>query len=199
MPEVIALPAFPAPMRWLNRAESWRVDGDDGLSITAGSGTDLFTDPGTGDRFDNAPALIGRVEGDFTLSTRVSFDGRATFDAGVLLLYGGERTWAKLCLEVSPQGRLTVVSVVTRGVSDDCNSVTVDGDAARLRLSRVGQAFAFHLGSDDGHWHLIRYFALDGEPEAGFLAQSPTGQGCTVRFAAICHVPERLRDLRDGR
>jgi regulation of enolase protein 1 (concanavalin A-like superfamily) len=199
MTEAIALPAFPAPLRWLNPAASWRIDGDDALTVTAGSGTDLFADPGTLDRFGNAPALVGLIEGEFTLSARMAFDSRAAFDAGVLLLYGGERTWAKFCLEVSPQGRLTVVSVVTRGVSDDCNSITVDGDAARLRVSRVGRAFAFHVAADDGNWQLIRYFALDGEPETGFLAQSPTGDGCSVRFTEIRHAPERLGDLRDGR
>ncbi len=194
----ISLPAVPAPLRWLNTATSFSIDGDDALSIGAGPGTDLFTDPGGDARFANAPALIGRLDGDFTLSARIRTDLLSTFDAGVLLLHAGEDAWAKFCLELSPQGRPTVVSVVNRGVSDDCNSIRPEGDDIRLRISRVGTAFAFHVAIDGDFWHLIRYFALDGDPEVGFLAQSPTGNGCTVRFTDIRHSAKRLSDLRNG-
>ncbi|MEU4835416.1 DUF1349 domain-containing protein [Streptosporangium sp. NPDC023615] len=198
MSETVTLPAFPAPLRWLNRPAGWSVDGDGALTVEAGPGTDLFTDPGGPDRFANAPALVGRLEGDFTLSARVGVDLLSTYDAGVLLLHADEHTWAKFCLEMSPQGRPTIVSVVTRGVSDDCNSLTLEGDDIRLRISRIGSAFAFHVSTGTGFWHLIRYFTLDGDPEVGFLAQSPTGQGCAVRFEDVRHSPERLADLRNG-
>ncbi|GAA4514079.1 MULTISPECIES: DUF1349 domain-containing protein [Nonomuraea] len=194
----VSLPAFPAPLRWLNEPEGWRADGDDTLVITAAAGTDLFSDPGEPNRYANAPALVGRLDGDFTLSARVRLDLRSTFDAGVLLLYADGDRWAKLCLELSPQGTPTVVSVVTRGVSDDCNSVPMTGEDIRLRVSRVGAAFAFHVAEGAGAWSLIRYFALDGDPEAGFLAQSPTGQGATVRFEDIRYASKRLTDLRNG-
>ncbi|MET8048535.1 DUF1349 domain-containing protein [Streptosporangium sp. NPDC005286] len=198
MSRPVVLPAFPAPLRWLNPPVGWSVDGDDALAIEAGPNTDLFTDPGGPDRFANAPALVGRLDGDFTLSARVRVDLLTTYDAGVLVLYGDERTWAKFCLEMSPQGRATIVSVVTRGVSDDCNSFTVEGDDLRLRISRIGSAFAFHVSTGTDFWQLTRYFALDGDPEIGFLAQSPTGQGCTVRFEDIRHSAKRLSDLRNG-
>ncbi|MFF0245069.1 hypothetical protein ACWDR9_09645 [Streptosporangium sandarakinum] len=37
-----------------------------------------------------------------------------------------------------------------------------------------------------------------GDPEVGFHAQSPTGEGCTVRFEDVRHSAERLADLRSG-
>ncbi|MFF3437459.1 DUF1349 domain-containing protein [Streptosporangium sp. NPDC002721] len=197
MSETVSLPPFPTPLRWLNRPEDWSVDGDV-LSIGAGASTDLFFDPGEPDRYANAPALVGRLDGDFTLSTRVRLDLLSTYDAAALLLYAGDDRWAKCGLELSPQGRPTIVTVVTRGVSDDCNSVTMDGTEIRLRISRLGPAFAFHVADESGFWHLIRYFALDGDPEVGFLAQSPTGGGCTVRFEDIAYSPKRLADLRGG-
>jgi regulation of enolase protein 1 (concanavalin A-like superfamily) len=194
----VTLPAFPAPLRWLNEPESWHAEDDDTLVITAASGTDLFSDPGGPDRYANAPALVGRLDGDFTLAARVRPDLRSTFDAGVLLLWAGHDRWAKFCLELSPQGTPTVVSVVTRGVSDDCNSIPMTGDDVRMRISRVGTAFAFHVTEGDRPWSLIRYFALDGDPEVGFLAQSPTGEGATVRFEDIRYTPKRLTDVRNG-
>lgn len=198
MTAAVSLPAFPAPLHWLNEPEQWSIDGDDALVITAAAGTDLFSDPGEPNRYANAPALVGRLDGDFTLSARVRLDLLSTFDAAVLLLHADGDRWAKFCLELSPQGTPTVVSVVNRGVSDDCNSMPMRGDDIRLRVSRVGSAFAFHIAEGDGPWSLIRYFALDGDPEVGFLAQSPTGDGATVRFEDIQYTPKRLSDLRNG-
>lgn len=198
MREDVTLAAFPARSRWLNDPVDWSTDGEDNLTISAGPRTDLFADPGGAKRHANAPALIGRRGGDFVLSASVRADLTATYDAGVLLLYGSENVWAKLCLELSPQGRPTIVSVVTRDLSDDCNSFPVDGDQVRLRVSRIGSAYAFHVASGGGFWHLVRYFSLDGDLEVGFLAQSPVGEGCVVHFHDIRYAPERLIDIRGG-
>ena len=80
-----------------------------------------------------------------------------------------------------------VVSVVTRGVSDDCNSFVVDGASVWLRIARVGPAFAFHASTDGVSWSFIRHFALEAAatPSVGFAAQSPTGDGCAVTFERI--------------
>jgi regulation of enolase protein 1 (concanavalin A-like superfamily) len=147
-----------------------------------------------------APALVGDIAGDFVLSARVRVAFASDFDAGVLVLHREERAWAKLCFEYSPDGEPMVVSVVTRGVSDDANSFVVDGDTVWLRIARMGPHFAFHASTDGERWRFVRHFALD-EPEryaAGFEAQSPVGQGCRVRFDEI-HLEQRtLGDLRDG-
>ncbi|GAA3745616.1 DUF1349 domain-containing protein [Salinactinospora qingdaonensis] len=198
MSEPVEIPAFPSPLRWLNQPESWAILGEDTLVISAGGGTDLFTDPDGSAQHAQAPALVGRLSGDFTLSARVRLDLESAFDAAVLLLYTDDTTWAKLCLESSPQGRPTIVSVVTRGVSDDCNSFAVAGPDVELRISRLGSVYAFHARTDADSWDLIRYFALDGDPEVGFLAQSPLGEGRTVRFEDIRYSPHRLTDVRSG-
>ena len=93
-----------------------------------------------------------------------------------------------------------VVSVVTRGVSDDCNSFVVDGASVWLRIARIGAAFAFHASTDGVAWTFVRHFALEaaGDPSVGFAAQSPTGDGCAVTFERIAYQAERLGDLRSG-
>jgi regulation of enolase protein 1 (concanavalin A-like superfamily) len=172
-----------------------------GLVVTGGPGTDLFVDPaGTG-----APPDAGRLlglppDGDFRLSARVTVDFQATYDAGCLLLYADETHFAKLCFEYSPQNRPTAVTVVTRGTSDDCNSFEVAGDTLWLRVLRAGPAWAFHASTDGTWWRLLRYFALDAPApvKAGFLAQSPTGTGCTATFAEIAYSAGAPADLRDG-
>ena len=137
------------------------------------------------------------------MSARVTVDFASTYDAGVLLVYAADRRWAKLCFELSPQGRPTAVTVVTRESSDDCNSFEVTGNTLWLRIARSGRAWAFHASTDGQWWRLLRYFALGdddtSEPvRVGFLAQSPTGQGCTAMFESIALRPGAPSDLRDG-
>ena len=171
------------------------------LTLTAGPRTDLFVDPQGAEPALNAPRqLTDLPAGDFQLSARVTVDHAATFDAGVLLLYANDRAWAKLCLERSPDGELLVVSVVTRGVSDDANAFAVEGRTAWLRVSRLGRAFAFHGSTDGARWQFVRHFALEPTDgmQVGFVAQSPTGDGCTAVFDHVALRHERLGDLRSG-
>lgn len=173
------------------------------IRMTAAPRTDLFVDPGGSEPTLNADRQVGPPPaGPFQLSARVRVDFAGTYDAGALLAWVDEATWAKLCFERSPQGEAMAVSVVTRGLSDDANSFTVPpGDPLWLRISRLGPNWAFHASLDGAHWAFVRHFAL-GEGAApvqvGFVAQSPMGEGCAVSFDKIAFVPEPLADLRSG-
>jgi regulation of enolase protein 1 (concanavalin A-like superfamily) len=195
----LTIEPLPFELCWLNSPLAWST-ADRSLELSAGPATDLFVDPAGGAPALNAPALVGEVEGDFLFSASVRPELASTFDAGVLLVYRSDTSWAKLCLERSPQGEPTVVSVVTKGVSDDCNSFPVAGGEIALRIARLGDCFAFHAAGGDGFWRLVRYFALDGKGpvEIGFLAQSPTGEGCRARFDQIAYEARRLGELRNG-
>ena len=189
------------PLRWLAQPENWSVPDGSSLLIAAGPRTDWFADPQlSAEPTLSAPALVGDPSGDFLLSTRVTVDFAETYDAGVLVLYASNRVWAKLCFEYSPQREPMVVSVVTRRVSDDCNSFVVDDASVWLRIARVGPAYAFHASTDGGSWSFIRHFALGagGEASVGFAAQSPAGEGCVVTFEQIAYEAARLGDLRSG-
>ena len=198
--ETITLSSIPAPLRWDLAPISWSAGADGALAIAAGPRTDLFVNPDGTDVALNAPRLLFAPDGDFTLSARVTVEFAATYDAGVLLLYAGERTWGKLCFEFSPQGEPMIVSVVTRGFSDDANAYVVAGNQTFLRIARLGRAFAFHASGDGAYWRLIRHFTLDTDAPlaAGFVSQSPMGAGCTATFADITYTPGRLADLRSG-
>jgi regulation of enolase protein 1 (concanavalin A-like superfamily) len=161
MTETVTLASMPMPLRWETAPERWNAEGG-GLAIGAGARTDLFIDPQGAAPVLNAPRLLGAASGDFMLSARVTVPFQATFDAGVLLVYGDERLWAKLCFEFSPQREPMVVSVVTRGTSDDANAFVVEGNQVWLRVARLGSAYAFHASQDGQRWHMIRHFALEG-------------------------------------
>jgi uncharacterized protein len=187
------------PLRWLVQPQAWE-SADGFLSITAGPRCDLFVDPAgsISSGLESPPMLICEPGGDFALSARVAVDFASTYDAGVLVLYRDESSWAKLCFERSPRAQPTVVSVVTRRVSDDCNHFAVDGNRVWLRIARGGDGFAFHASTDGDVWQLVRYFGLDDTAgiSVGFVAQSPTGEGCRVAFDDIRYDAGRVTDLR---
>ncbi|MCI0158372.1 DUF1349 domain-containing protein [Leifsonia shinshuensis] len=195
-PDFVLEPSDPA---------AWRI-GPDRVTATAPPRTDLFIDPsGTSgvaaESMLNAVTALGDPgRGDVVLSARVSVDFRDTFDAGVLLVWIDEGRWAKLCFERSPAGEHLVVSVVTRGTSDDANGEVVDGDSVWLRVSRVGRMFAFHASTDGRTWRFARAFTFDTDEPAriGFEAQSPVGDGCEVAFDDLRFERRTLADLRDG-
>lgn len=193
--------AIPSELAWHKLPQNWRVEQERSLAITAGEITDLFTDPHGNFSINNAPkALFTPLSRNFVLSASVTVNFQATFDAGMLLLYENDETWAKLCFEFSPQRQPMVVSVVNRGVCDDCNSVPIEGNQVYLRIARIAPTFAFHYSSDRKFWHLVRYFGLGDlhNLKIGFSAQSPTGHGCTAIFSEIAYDAETLKDLRNG-
>ena len=189
----------PATFRWLGAPIDARIDSGV-LALSAGPRTDWFVDPGSGEATLNAPALLGSLAGDFLLAARLNVSFASTFDAGALVLWHDERTWAKLAFEFSPQGQPLVVSVVTRGESDDCNSIPVHAGAVWLRVARLGHTYAFHASLDGDSWQFIRHFRLArvGEPEVGFEVQSPVGEGCSAEFHEITYEGTTLADLRSG-
>ena len=65
----------------------------------------------------------------------------------------------------------------------------------------VSPLWAFHASTDGTWWRLLRYFTLGLElVRVGFLAQSPTGEGCAATFDHVTfgYNPERpvLHDIK---
>ena len=191
---------FLAALSWLD-AEGTVARNGDRLSMHAGPVTDWFNDPDLGTCVASAPVLCTTVVEDCQVTARVDVEFESTFDAGVLFVHQGPDDYAKLCFERAPDGANTVVSVVTRGVSDDANGPVIDGSSVVLRVSRFRGVLAFHWSTDASTWILLRYFQLR-DPAAptsiGFLAQSPTGDGCTATFTEISYCPGAPADIRDG-
>lgn len=172
------------------------------LIVEAAGQTDTFVDPAGSGTVLSAPRAVAVVpDTHWQFYARLIADLGATFDAGALILWSDERCFAKLCLEQSPQGRPMVVSVVTREVSDDANALSVDGDSIWLRVSGLTEdVYAFHTSFDGAHWEMVRYFKLVGKRPMsyGISVQSPTGEGCVVRFEDLTLARQPLLDIRDG-
>jgi uncharacterized protein len=195
------LPFIPAELTWWNEPVEWNLGNGEELSILTGEETDLFTDPDGTPAKDNAPcALFTPPDPSFRLSAKVTAEFAATYDAGALQVHAGTGHWGKLALEYSPNWKPTIVSVVTNGVSDDCNSVSLDARSIFLRISRNSRTFSFHYSIDGKFWYLVRYFSLGDvrDLRIGFSAQSPIGARCRALFSEILYLPGPLSDIRNG-
>lgn len=193
--------SIPEILTWKNQpAESTRATQGQ-LSITTGPQTDWFIDPAGKHVKDNAPiALFAPPDSTFRLQAKVTVEFAATYDAGTLFVYAHDALWAKLCFEFSPQQQPMIVSVVTRGVSDDCNSVPIEGHSVYLRMYRQSDVLAFHYSLDSQYWHFVRFFSLGivEQLRVGFSTQSPMGQGCRAVFSEIRYAASAVSDLRNG-
>jgi regulation of enolase protein 1 (concanavalin A-like superfamily) len=195
-PTVAGLPE----LSWTGAPGDARYEGGV-LTLTAAANTDWIVDSIDGSRQDSATGLVFDAPPEFALSARVTVaPPRTTYDAGVLCLWSSRDYWAKLAFEYSPQGQPGVVSVVTNGFSDDCNSVEIDADSVFLRITRSGAGWAFHASGDGDRWSFVRQFRLSANlpVQVGFLAQSPLGPGRVVQFDSIVLASTAPADLRDG-
>jgi len=197
--QVPAVPGLPGPMEWQNSPANWKEEAGS-LSITAGRGTDWFVSPMDGARRENSPRLVFQPADDFVLSARVTVDFRTQWDAGVLVLYLNDAAWAKLCLEMTVEKHPAIVSVVTRGLSDDNNSIAVSGNSVHMKIAKAGQAIFFYASEDGQNWKIIRAFSFGpgAKVRVGFSSQSPVGEGCTTVFDQITYLAKRV-DLWTGK
>ena len=201
----VKLKAIPGELNWVTPPASFAVAGDDAIEIVAGAKTDNFFSPIDETRHANAPWLLTESTGDFVLRAKVEVDFRSNWDAGVLVVSADDRHWAKLCFEYSTAHQPTIVSVVTRGVSDDANSIRIDGHSVYLQVARLGSGFVFYASTDGRTWQVIRAFTLNDSTwqspaklKFGLASQSPSGQGCRVRFSEIRYKAERVKNWAAG-
>lgn len=170
------------------------------LKIVAGAQTDLFNDPRGEYTQANSSRLAFTPDAVFTVQAKVLVEFQATFDAGAFIVWADEKHWAKLAFEFSPQHEPMIVTVITRDLSDDCNSMVIAGNEVYLRVAKLVGAYAFHASLDGRTWHLIRYFSAANMENAtvNFSAQSPTGEGCTAVFSEIVYTAGQLENIRNG-
>src|SRR5581483_5448053 len=172
----------------------------DTLTIAAGKSTDWYISPVDHKPASSAPILLFAPAHDFVLATKVSVDFGTQWDAGALYVYIDENTWAKFALEMAVYKKPTIVTVVTRGVSDDCNSWSVDGNSVWLKIARTGDAFGFYASRDGDQWEMIRAFTFGhmANVRVGFSAQSPVGSGAAATFTDVKYVERRVADIFTG-
>lgn len=196
----VKIATLPSDLFWENSPLSFEA-GHDFLTVTAGGKTDMFRDPNVTYNTDNAPKLLFRPGSNFVLTASIEHAFDSKWDGGAIVLIADSLNWVKFCFEKDYLGERRVVSVVTKGISDDCNSVAISGNKVFYKVARAGNVITLYysLTGKDG-WVLVRHFQLDAPAglRAGFLAQSPEGSQCRVRFSSIRYEAKKIKDPYSG-
>jgi regulation of enolase protein 1 (concanavalin A-like superfamily) len=193
--DTLRLPSLPRPLSRENSPIRVQLNGSR-LLIEAGEKTDMFRDPNVTYNTDNAPKLLFVADSNFVLTAAIHHNFVSKWDGGAIVLKTDSLNWIKFCFEKDYTGRHRVVSVVTKGISDDCNSAAVSGNTVFYKVARAGNVITLYYSLEGAHWFLIRHLVFDSPSllKVGFLAQSPTGKNCTVTFSDIHYSTRRIRD-----
>jgi uncharacterized protein len=197
----LKLDGLPGQLTWRNSPKASRIEAGKALSISSGPKTDWFVDPFDGTVAKSAPILWFTPGDTYGFSTKVQVQFTTRWDAGALMLWADEHHWAKLSFELSPEKQPMMVTVVTRGFSDDCNSAPISGDSAYLQIARTGSTYVFYYASDGEEWRILRTFRLDTQRAVfvGFEAQSPDGTGATAIFSNVHYSPKKIANIYTGK
>ena len=190
----------PGEFKWLNKPQS--VEFKDGtMKVTVPAKSDFFINPENKDVSASAPLFYREVEGDFVATALVKPDFRDQWNACALMVHIDESNWIKFAFENSDATGKSIVSVVTRGVSDDANGVRLNAhDKVWLRLIRKGNNFAMHWSSDGKTFVMTRLAQMPDvrRVKVGLEAQSPVGQPVAHEFLYFNIESKSVKDLRAG-
>ncbi len=191
----LKITSIPRKLFWENPSGKFQVQ-NNSLTIEAGEKTDMFRDPNVTYNTDNAPKLLFKADANFVLTAGIEHAFANKWDGGAIVVRGDSLNWIKFCFERDYTGARRVVSVVTKNISDDCNSAEINSNKIFYKVAKADNVFTLYYSTNGVTWFLIRHLQFDwkGQMYVGFLAQSPTGKKCTVKFSDITYVKKKIKD-----
>lgn len=195
----ITIPGIPNRLAWHGVPKHFEQL-PNGFVIESGEKTDMYRAPDHSYQVHKAPRLMFAADTCFILSARIQHDFAGKWDGGALLLEADSLNWIKFCFEKDYQEKHRVVSVVTRGISDDCNSLEFTEKFAWYQLARVHDVIYLYCSGNGTDWYLVRTlnFAPGKDIKVGFLAQSPEGKNNRVYFTDVQYRAVRVKDFWVG-
>jgi regulation of enolase protein 1 (concanavalin A-like superfamily) len=195
----IRLKTIPRGLYWENSPLEFSQRNDD-IVITAGEKTDMFRDPNVTYNTDNAPKLLFEGDDNFVLTASIEHAFTNKWDGGAIVIMEDSLHWIKFCFEKDYTGAKRVVSVVTRDISDDCNSEEINTKKVFYKVAKADNVITLYSSGDGRKWFLVRHLQFDTKKgfKLGFLAQSPTGSRCEVKFSDIDYKSVKIKDPYAG-
>jgi uncharacterized protein len=195
----IRLKTIPRALYWENSPLGFS-QGNDRITIVAGEKTDMFRDPNVTYNTDNAPKLLFEGDYNFVLTASIEHAFTNKWDGGAIVIREDSLHWIKFCFEKDYTGAKRVVSVVTRDISDDCNSEEINTNKVFYKVAKADNVITLYCSGDGRKWFLVRHLQFDTKKgfKLGFLAQSPTGSRCEVKFSDIDYKLVKIKDPYSG-
>jgi regulation of enolase protein 1 (concanavalin A-like superfamily) len=195
----VRLNTIPRGLYWENSPIGFS-QGNDRIIITAGEKTDMFRDPNVTYNTDNAPKLLFEGDDNFVLTASIEHAFTNKWDGGAIVIKEDSLHWIKFCFEKDYTGAKRVVSVVTRDISDDCNSEEIKANKVFYKIAKADNVITLYSSGDGRKWYLVRHLQFETKKgfKLGFLAQSPTGSRCEVKFSDIDYKLVKIKDPYAG-
>lgn len=190
---------IPHALSWTNKPISFKLN-PESIFIEAGEKTDMFRDPNVTYNTDNAPRLSFTADPNFVLTAEIHHDFASKWDGGAIVLEADKLNWIKFCFEKDYTAMHRVVSVVTKDISDDCNSVAIAANQVFYKIAKADNVITLYYSADGKKWFLIRHLQFNTTKpiKLGFMAQSPTGKNCKVTFSNITYSTKKIKDPYTG-
>lgn len=191
--------------RALNGAAGGVQVRDGVMDFRCGGQTDFFCDPAEGKQpVATAPMLLAEVDNTkpFTFTAKVTpgFTPEGVYTAADLFVFAGDRLWQKLAFEQDERGNHRVVSVRTRGTSDDNNHDVVTQPWVYLKISSDTRTLACYYSLDKQEWRMVRLYRNEYPATIwlGLCSQCPTGEGCVNTFEDVSLEQVSVKNFRLG-
>ena len=186
-------------LNWMNQPHSI-VTENSSLKVSVSKGTDFFNNPEDSSIVGSAPYLYREVKGDFIFKALVQPDFSAQWNAVAAMLYIDSLNWIKFAFENSDATGPGIVSVATKGTSDDANGVILTDEAmVWLALVRKGNIYAMHWSINGEDFKMARLTSMKTQTKVkvGIEAQSPVGEMAIHQIHFFEIKEKTVEDLRN--
>ncbi|MBL0159046.1 MAG: DUF1349 domain-containing protein [Bryobacterales bacterium] len=181
-----------ARLEWHCEPSHWMIDREQRvLCVEPDAPTDFWQRTHNVQSADSGHFLGLEVNGDFVMTTHVSFEPVHRYDQAGLMVRVSPECWLKTSVEFEPDGASALGAVVTNfGYSDWSTQAFAPGAGeVWLRVRREGDDYIVDSSADGHAWHQIRMAQLhEGRGRAvvcGLYACSPKGAGFSAEFSRL--------------
>ena len=191
----IQINGIPKWLKWEIKPRKYIQD-NKSITLFSGEKTDMFRDPNVTYNTDNAPKLLFKADSNFVFSAAIEHAFISKWDGGAIVLKADSLNWVKCCFEKDYTGARRIVTVVTKGISDDCNSVKLTKNKVYFKIAKAANVITIYYSETGSKWYLVRHFTFDSTKnlQVGLLAQSPTGKDCQVKFSNLKYQVKKIKD-----
>ncbi len=185
---------------WMNPPQSFDISNGI-LTVEAPKGSDFFNNPEDGQITGNAPFLFTEIKGDFVVKAQIQPDFSSQWNAISLMIHIDENHWIKFAFENSDATGPSIVTVITKNLSDDANGVVLENSKAIwLKLIRKGDNYSMLWSQDDSDYKMARLTTLPHFPSVkiGLEVQCPVGPGATHMISYFGIAQKTVKDMRKG-
>ena len=186
--------------KWLNEPKSFQIENGT-LKVVVKKETDFFNNPVDMKKTSTAPLLFKEINGDFVAKALVRPDFTSLWNAVALMVHIDDDNWIKFAFENSDATGKSIVTVVTKNVSDDANGVTLNNqDQIWLKLVRKDNIYSMLWSMNGKDFKMARLSAMPkvDSVKIGIEFQSPVGESATHVIDYFEIEKTTVKDLRKG-